>query len=741
MSEQSHSSKSNEQEEKNSEIFEEMQRIKQRESEKNDLILDLSKKNEELMEENHILEDHIEKKKKKIQDLKCSNQQNYENKELAISSLRTEIEVKNSQIQKLLEASTNDKFKENQEKFKPPSTPRFNKWSEKLLLASKIQNMKAEGNQVQSEKEKQFKTSDAKYQNHEETIQNLEVDLSIMSLNLKTSQNKAKDLKKENDDLIEEVEGLKAKIKEYKKTIKQQQSEIENFEKQAKDLKKINKDLGKQIEELNQNLDVQLKKSLKFKEKWKESKNELLGFKSHYNLNQKTKKELKSDKKLPTLTYDIVINIDSLKSQTIGWDIWINERNLEMINACSNNTIIGLVGRENIGKTFILNKLCGFELPSGSNVHTKGLSMKYSNAKNNDLICLDSAGIQTPVYYFDEKLMDRFSVNKEDLNRKEYIKRQMINDRTITDTFIQDFILDVCEVILIVVGQLTQNDQKFIERIAWKYQAKKRIIVVHNFSNLYSVEDVNNRIDMDIIKAFDTKPRIIPNRDIYEYIEKKENKSKDSISHLVLGVDWSNSGKKFNDPTFEHIMKIIDTRLEKRTLNLIEKLKNFFQKNFNKYLRFKQRPKKTPYLEEVKKSLMIRTNEEFEIPNPIFDAFGDLITSPPYEVFERKNQFVCLIEIPDLNQENLKLEFERKETEFCCLIVEGLKNWSELADKDNIVNITGNRSCGDFRCRIPLGPAYYRYKMNIDQNDRKYKYEDGILKIEINCITEEVEEL
>ena len=183
--------------------------------------------------------------------------------------------------------------------------------------------------------------------------------------------------------------------------------------------------------------------------------------------------------------YDIIINIDSLKTQNYGWDIETSKFALSHENSKTNFSIIGLVGPENIGKTFILNKICDYDLPSGANVNTKGLSVKYSNK---GFLCLDSAGMQTPVYYYDENLMRKFSITKEDLRTNNEMKNQMINDRTLTDVFIQDFILEVCEVILLVVGHLSQFDQKFIERITSKYKSKKKIIVIHNFSNIFSLE-------------------------------------------------------------------------------------------------------------------------------------------------------------------------------------------------------------------------------------------------------------
>ena len=720
----------------------ELKRIKQREAEKTEQIEELLQKNQILIKKNKDLESDIERKKAKIQELKQQNsifEKRISNFSLEANTPKFKPQRSNSfDKSNKKDLEQNKPFSKWADKEPEKSQQPYNKWKDRLIMESRIQNgkiMKDENlsktDQNQKKEEKSFVS-----ETHTEIVEAFESKIQKLKSEVKKLKSKDEEiegLREEKKTLTERVDNLKKKLKETKKNLKNKNSEIENFEVKVKELTKKNTELEDKLEQ-----------SKKFKEKWKNIKQEFSEFKSHFNLKENKKSNKKSSKKnLPFLTYDLIINIDSLKSQKIGWDIWINQDSVQKINnSLSNNTIIGLVGGENIGKTFILNKLCGFQLPSGANVHTKGLSMKISDAANNNLIVLDSAGIQTPVYYFDEKLMKRFSINKEDLNKKDEIKRQMINDRTITDTFIQDFILDVCEVILIVVGQLNQNDQKFIERITWKYQIKKRIIVVHNFSNLFSIEDVNQRIEMDIIRAFNTIPRLIPNTDIYEYIERKEESNKENVSHLVLGVDWSESGSKFNEFTFEYIKKIIDTRLERRNLNLIEKLKDFFQKNHAKYLRFKQKPKKIPFLEEDKdkKGLLIKSNESYEIPNPIFDAFGDLITSPPYEVFERKTKFVSLIEIPDLNIDSLKLSLERKETDFCCLMVEGVKNWSELTEK-KIVNVSGNRSCGEFKCKIPLGPAYFKYKFISEKNEERYRYENGILIVEVRIIKEEEEKL
>ena len=146
--------------------------------------------------------------------------------------------------------------------------------------------------------------------------------------------------------------------------------------------------------------------------------------------------------------------------------------------------------------------------------------------------------------------------------------------------------------------------------------------------------------------------------------------------------------QKFNADTFEYLRKIVDTRIDKRQFNVISDLQEYIKENYRLYLRFKKRPKKGVILEEYKKSLKLSTDEDYEISNPTFNSLGTLVTNPPYEVFEKKNRYICLIEIPDLNEIDLSLEIERKKTDMSILIVKGVKNSSEMADENDNEHIT-----------------------------------------------------
>lgn len=573
----------------------------------------------------------------------------------------------------------------------------------------------------------------------------------------------------DNDKIVKAIKNKKFKLKNNKEYLKLKENEIISLQQKQIEMKDIQTQLQEELEalkEMKANLENKNNELTQENQNLEEAKSELAEIKhlledsersieakqqnfselelNHAKLQASYELMLNKVKNKPeinskSIPYDILINIDSLLNKKYGWKIQESESFHQLNNPLEKNyTSIGFLGRENIGKTFLLNKICGLNLPLETNTNIQGLSIKYSD----NFLCLDSVGLQTPVYYYDEKLMERFGMNSEELIKNEDLRYKMIKDRTLTDLFIQDFILDVCQIIVIVVGQLTQNDQKFIERISKRYKHKKKIIVLHNFSNLYSIEDVTNRIEKDILCIFPVKTSKIPETDLLQFIGEQEKGKKqfgdlmddkiNNIIHLVIGMDWGESGKHFNARTFDYIRKIIDNDKEKMKFNLKEELQVFFQENFRNYLKFTNSPKKPLTLEMDQKeenSLKIVYGEEFEVSNPMFNSLGSLMPHA-FDLIEQKNQYICLVEISDLIKESIELELDSKKEDISILLIKGQKKTNE-----NNEAIVGNRSHGAVFCQIPLGPR--NAIKNIDE--KNWKYEDGVLIVEVEKYQEEDE--
>ena len=372
---------------------------------------------------------------------------------------------------------------------------------------------------------------------------------AMKSLKLKNNE-----LVEENEALEEDVKKLKEKIKDYKKKIKEKNKEI-----------------------------VGLQEKLQEKNEKEEEEEEKKGPQPKKGTVEKSSQ------------YDIVVKINSLvAAATDGWVVQFKNKDKEAIEKkfLLEQVAVGVMGRENVGKTFLVNKICGEKFASGYYTNTESLSIKYCTGedKQHVKVLLDSAGMNSAIFFFNfyEAEMYNKSIEKK-LSVQEYerIKVLMINDRCMTEYFIQNFILDSCHVILIIVELLSQNDQKMIERIKHLYAAKKTIIIVHNLFKLEAKDEVLDRATLEIEGAFLVKKQIIPGSDVPYYIEKQQSgdmKNKNNIVHLIMGKEGCSSGDFFNKASLGHLIKFNETGTEISKFDLLQKLNDYFQEKHRLYI-------------------------------------------------------------------------------------------------------------------------------------------------------------
>lgn len=97
--------------------------------------------------------------------------------------------------------------------------------------------------------------------------------------------------------------------------------------------------------------------------------------------------------------YDIVIEANSLSAleESKGWDISYGKGGKEkyLKNKEISQSVIGVIGNFNKGKSFILQRLSGQNIAQGYSVSTKGLSIKYPEISNKPVSIIDSEGFET----------------------------------------------------------------------------------------------------------------------------------------------------------------------------------------------------------------------------------------------------------------------------------------------------------------------------------------------------------
>ena len=171
--------------------------------------------------------------------------------------------------------------------------------------------------------------------------------------------------------------------------------------------------------------------------------------------------------------YDVIIDIKSIKDIRDGWKIKMNDKGKEIYenNKKQKNIILGVIGNSNKGKSFLLSKISKTFLPSGYSIRTEGLSIKYPDLKENEnkrIILLDSAGSETPV------LKNNLINNNDDENENKIEKdvtdikdvfKEKSREKLITELFLQNYIINNSDILLVVVGILTFSEQKLINKI------------------------------------------------------------------------------------------------------------------------------------------------------------------------------------------------------------------------------------------------------------------------------------
>ena len=336
------------------------------------------------------------------------------------------------------------------------------------------------------------------------------------------------------------------------------------------------------------------------------------------------------------ILYDMEININSILGFSRGWDIKYSKDGKKQFEYYKRNptVIYSIIGNKNRGKSFLLSLIADRKLPQGFSVTTKGLSISFPTFNNMTL--LDSVGFESPLLESDgeeymlksedEKLNKEFYDNIKKLKEKikklykdnadfndirdaenEYFRERnnfrdqikekdkqiniLTNERRTTDFFLQRFIVENANVILLVVGKLSIEDQFFLNKLTKLIRENnkvflQKIIIIHNLMTMKEIKVVQDYIENTLKKSLtftllerdDLIMEEEPNKDynkIRYFEEDKESSSKDII-HLIMAQEGSEAGKYYNDSTIDYIRKSGGAVLNSREFDIVERLKQYF---------------------------------------------------------------------------------------------------------------------------------------------------------------------
>ena len=592
------------------------QLISQKERLYNETIKTFKKENKSLEEEKKKLNNKISKLKegyeKEINKLNCekeNNKKNYENQN--VKKLEEINILKNEK--KELENEFNLKSNSLEQEKKSLA-------EEKENLINEIANLKdgyeKEINKLNIEKEETKKIYENENEQkleeinilknkHQKEIENYNNEISNLKDGYEKEINKLnsekEDERKKYDDInekkLEEINCLKNKHKE----------ELEKLNKEKEDLKRE----GEIIANVDPGKLMTLKKLGLIKNMELKSNIIEIDSENRIKLNGSWKKDIIFEN-----FYDLIVNIKSIKDIDKGWEIKMNEKGLENYKNYKNiKTIkIGAIGNSNKGKSFILSKLTTIPLPSGADVKTEGLSIKYPDLteyQNRKIVLLDSAGLETPVLIEDieefvqdiNKSQNNSNINAKNTNNENDIKNnhKIINnnrkkelddicerafkeksrEKIMTELFLQNYIMHNSDILLLVVGSLTYSEQKLINRIKTEMKnqnIKKPLYIVHNLMFLENVTQVEKYIENVLMKCATFRLEKAENIKVTKEIDKgyhyHEKNSDPVIYHLIMANEKSEAGEFYNPYTIKFIENSFQYLHKLKDFDIIETLKN-----------------------------------------------------------------------------------------------------------------------------------------------------------------------
>ena len=363
----------------------------------------------------------------------------------------------------------------------------------------------------------------------------------------------------------------------------------------------------------------------------------------------------------PTKFYDTIIDFDSLKisCKEKGFNVIFSENGYQNYEERKkqNSTIVGVIGNANKGKSYILSKISNEELPRGYSVATKGISVKYSKIEIRPLIILDSAGSETPL------IQNDYIKNNNLLNNNEGIEiiSELARDKIATQNFIQDFIHFYSNILIIIVGQLTNDEQKLINRIKLIYGNKKTIFIIHNLMFIETIKNVETIIENIIKKSITFNKlkevkmiNIIDNTKNQNYY--LESKNKINIVHLIMAREGSEAGNYYNQSTIDFLKKQIITETITKNFDIIELFKEYLSMSSGTYMENPIEINDIEY-DNIEKKIKIQTEEEIIIKKCFINEIGILnfygkVIEPSYDYKQYAGRMEVMIELPGITNDD-----------------------------------------------------------------------------------------
>ena len=351
--------------------------------------------------------------------------------------------------------------------------------------------------------------------------------------------------------------------------------------------------------------------------------------------------------------YDIIIDINSMNNlSSEGWNIKYPKGKKEYERKMKMDSIIaGVIGNRNKGKSFILQKLSGYDIPQGYSVVTEGLSVKYGVEEDHCIAILDSAGKETPLLNpknnnaNHKKNNDQIYENKKERNTYEICLR----DKLITETFIQRFIIDISHILILVVGNINLNEQKLLENVKSSLKNDQYLYVIHNLVEMHSKDQVNNYINGQLKNLFGIKlkernfQKNPPEYHQKYYVEEENEK----VTHLIYVNEYSSIANYYNIPTIKFLKNKNIAEQRRTQFSVIESCKKYLVEIGEQFI--EEKIELNNFEKQNDDKIKLEKSFKINLKKVFIDEIGktqtNILDQPRYSYYTENNGKILVIDI------------------------------------------------------------------------------------------------
>ena len=447
--------------------------------------------------------------------------------------------------------------------------------------------------------------------------------------------------------------------------------------------------------------------------------------------------------------YDIILQINSIRDVLNGWKIEFSEKGKDYYEKMKvkNFLKIGVAGVGNKGKSFLLSKLANIELPIGTSIKTEGLSIRCPDidSENQNIILLDSAGSETPLIEDSNFDFNRY------INDPKELKDQLDNlarDKSLTETFLQNIIINESNMLLILVGNLTYQEQKLINKIKEETQNKNQsLYVIHNLQTFVEKSQVEHYIQETLLKS--ATFRLKRNKEIIisenkknstqeendsYYIEDSfpnEDESSKKVYHLIMAREKSPAGDYYNNFVIKFLRNQMNDFPKQSPFPIVKKIKDYF---FNQSKCYLENPLQLDSFEDSEDVIKVKKDTDLRLKKIMVDEMGisNFIGnsySPKYCYFIYKNRFYFQIELPG--------KFDKKQFKYNIYVKEKYYIIDIKASKSIGTKVFFPKDKGERKFHNSREEGPFQIRIVVMAEDFQFKEQKIVLVKPIKKITED----